>query len=483
MKAGSWIPYIEASTKNAGEAFVVVNDYRRNDWRPMVFYTNNFGQTFTRIVDENKVSGYAMCIVQDPIESNLLWLGTDQGLYFSIDMGANWNHWTNGFPAVPVADLKIHPREHDLIIATFGRAFWVFDDIRPFRALVKTKGEAMKKPLVVFEAPDAYQAQYRSYTGTHFITDDIYAGQSKPRGAAMTIWVGKIDRPARTTDDATASAAPQGFPGGGGGGRGGFGGFGGGAGRGNSGQRAKVMVYDESNKLIRTYSTPIDTGMSRIYWDMRHDGVRFPSRQEVRPDADLPGGMDVLPGKYKIVVSIGNNKDSTFINVKADPRLEISAADRQAKAEAMAGFYKMIKPATDAFNRIREAQKSIKIVSDAAANAPEATKKELTQMSKTLTDSLSKLELLFVAPENQKGISRSQENLISTMSRASSYINASDGAPSPSAIIALNMAKKELNEVVNRVNNFFSKDFAAYQQKVESTPFSLLKKYEPIKVQ
>jgi hypothetical protein len=242
------------------------------------------------------------------------------------------------------------------------------------------------------------------------------------------------------------------------------------------------MVYDESNKLIRTYTTAIDTGMSRIYWDMRRDGVRFPSRQEVRPDADIPSGMDVLPGKYKLVVSIGKVKDSTIINVKADPRIEISLADRQAKAAAMEDFYKMASTATEVFNRIREAQKTIKTVGDAATNAPEATKKELTQLGKTLQDSLTKLELLFVAPENQKGISRTEDNFSTTIFRASSYIGTGDGAPGQSATIAINAARKELNSILERVNNFFSKDFAAYQQKVEAAPFSLFKKYEPIKL-
>ncbi len=471
VKPGSWIPYIEASKKNAGEAFVVVNDYRRNDWRPMVYYTSNYGQSFTRIVDENKVSGYAMCIVQDAVEPKLLWLGTDQGLWFSIDMGTTWNHWMNDFPAVPVADLKIHPREQDLIIATFGRAFWILDDIRPFRELVKAKGETVKQPLKVFAAQDAYQAQYRSYTGTHFITEDVFTGDSKSRGAAITVWVGKLEK-AKKGADSTASAAPQG----GGGGRG----FGGG-GSSRSGERVKVAVYDESGKAIRNFSAPIDTGMNKIYWDMRMDGVRFPSRQEARPDADLPGGADVLPGKYKVVVSYGTQKDSTMLMVNADPRLPVSDADRKAKALALDEFYKMVSTATDAFSRIRDAQKTVKTVGDALANAPADTKKELTKLGKTMQDSLGKLELLFVAPENQKGISRTDDNLTTTIFRTTSYLNASDGAPGQSAQITMAAAKKELNEVVNRINQFFTKDFATYQQKVEAAAFSLFKKYEPIK--
>ncbi|MBV6652228.1 MAG: hypothetical protein KI786_00640, partial [Mameliella sp.] len=86
-RPGSWIPFIEVSEDKAGEAFVIVNDYRRNDWRPMAYHTNDFGETFTRIVNEDQVEGHALSIVQDPEVKNLLWLGTDYGLYFSIDYG------------------------------------------------------------------------------------------------------------------------------------------------------------------------------------------------------------------------------------------------------------------------------------------------------------------------------------------------------------------------------------------------------------
>ncbi|MFN7118510.1 MAG: hypothetical protein ACK4TA_17060, partial [Saprospiraceae bacterium] len=351
---------------------------------------------------------------------------------------------------------------------------WMLDDLNPFRELAKTKGETLKQPLKIFATAPAYQAQYRSYTGTHFITEDIFTGESKPRGAAMTLWVGKLEKPKGGGDSQATAGA--GFGGGGFGG-----GFGGG--RSRSGERAKVMVYDASGKAIRTYSAPIDSGMNKLYWDMRMDGVRFPSRQEARPDADLPGGLDVMPGTYKVVVSYGGSKDSTMLTVNGDPRLPIAEADRKAKAVAYEDFAKMVSTATDAFNRIREAQKTIKTVNDATANAAADTKKEITQLGKALQDSLSKLELRFLAPENQKGITRTSDNLSTRIFMASSYLNASDGAPTQSAKITIDAAKKELNDIVAQLNTFFSKDFAAYQQKVEAAQFSLFKKYEPIKVQ
>ncbi len=137
LPEGSWIVQIKASNKTKGEALLVANDYRRFNYTPYVYRTKDYGKTWERLVDQNDVISYALCIVEDPLERNLLFLGTDDGLYVSIDAGNNWQKWTQGFPTISVKDLVIQQREHDLVIGTFGRAAWVLDDIRPLRAIAK----------------------------------------------------------------------------------------------------------------------------------------------------------------------------------------------------------------------------------------------------------------------------------------------------------------------------------------------------------
>ena len=136
---GSWIVQIKASNKKKGEALLVANDYRRFNYTPYAYKTVDYGATWKRIVGQNDVKSYALSIVEDPVEKNLLFLGTDDGLYISLNAGNEWTKWTSGFPTVSVKDLIIHPREHDLIIGTFGRAAWILDDIRPLRAIAKNK--------------------------------------------------------------------------------------------------------------------------------------------------------------------------------------------------------------------------------------------------------------------------------------------------------------------------------------------------------
>lgn len=461
-RPGSWIPYIEVSQKNAGEAFIVVNDYRRNDWRPMVFHTNNFGLSFTRIVDEKQVHGHALAIVQDPVEPKLLWLGTDYGLYFSIDMGKNWNKWTNGFPSTPARDLKIHPREHDLIVGTFGRAAWILDDIRPFRALVRSKGKVIEEDFVVFEAPDAYLASFRSYDGLHFPADAYYMGQNRSRSAMLTLWL----KPTEAKKEEKKEEEEQK----------------------KTGKKAKkkeaiIKVVNADGDTIRTFKSELKDGINRIYWNLRRDGVRYPSRREVKPGTPLPNGVSVLPGTYKLAISYDDWNGTTTVKVHADPRKGgYDVKDLEAIDATYTEFYSLVKKATEGFNQLKEARKTIKRVNEAMTNLPKDTKKEIGKLGKDLQEKIKELEKLYMQPEGLKGIQRVVTNLNGTLRTTSRYLAAYDAKPSQATQIMMDRSKIETKEVLDKVNTFMTSDFKHYQEKVEGMKYSLFKKMEVIEL-
>ncbi len=490
MNPGSWIPHIEVSNNNAGEAFVIVNDYRRNDWRPMAYHTTDYGATFKRIVDENKVTGHALAIVQDPEVSNLLWLGTDYGLYFSIDSGDTWNKWTNGYPSVSTRDLKIHPRESDLVVGTFGRAAWILDDTRPIREIAKTNGAILKDTFAVFKPSDAYLAEWRSVDGTRFVGDGMFQGSNKSSAGMITVWVKPPEKKAagskQSSDKEEATkkkkskgkkqeasskkpapstqqpAAKK---------------------RGGKDKKVKVRVINNNGDTIRTFTSKVDTGMTRIYWNLREDGIRYPSRREAKPDDDLPSGYEALPGTYKLVLTYGKHKDSTNITVHPDPRIRFSLSDARAVRAATDDFYKLVNAATDAWKKLGEGKKTIKRVDAALVNAPDSLKKEIVELGKALQDSIKNLEKVYFDPPNQKGIQRNPNTLRSTLFRASSYIGNSEGEPSQSAQIMTEKARREVTDVVDKINALFENDFAEYQKKVEEVQYSLFKDYEPVKME
>ena len=449
LPENAWVTQIEVSTHNAGEAFMVVNNYRQNDWRPMVFHTKDFGQSFQRIVTEKEASGHALSIVQDLEEPGLLFLGTDHGLYLSLDYGRNWTKWTKGYPSVPTQDLKIHPREHDLIIGTFGRSIWIMDDIRPLRSIAKSKAEVLNKPLATFPAPDAYQVTYRSVDGNRFVADAHYSGQNRPRGAMLTLWI----HPDSLQKDLTKKV------------------------------EVKVEVKDMEGTIIRTYKRKVDSCFNRMTWNLRQDGFRFPSRRTPKAGSPLPSGTEVVPGEYEVVFSYKDYRDSTRVKVVGDPRNPNHTQAMQNKQQASKELAGIVEVATEGFSRLREARKTIKLVDGQLGQVPDSTKQEIVKLGKSMVDSIQKLEDLYMLPQGLKGIQRTPDVINNYLYTASSYLRSSDwsrGEASQMATYAVEQAREKVDEAIAEINTFFAEDWKAYQEKVESIPRPIFKEYEAL---
>ncbi|THH36402.1 VPS10 domain-containing protein [Neolewinella litorea] len=488
MNPGSWIPYIEASPINPGEAFVVVNDYRRGDYRPMVYHTTNYGESFTRIVDENKVSGHAQAIVQDPVQENLLFLGTDQGLWYSLDYGDSWTRFDAGFPHVSTRDLKVHPREHDLIIATFGRAAWILDDIRPFREMAREGAEILQDSFRLFPAPDAYAWESRSYQGTRFYAQGQFQGEDRPGGAMLTYWVRpggpsetvdpdsvdvsqltrfsiidpeiKEDIPGRETGSLQKAFADQNeeidpIP--------------------APKEKVKIQVIDvQTGDTIRTYTDKPRWGMNRTSWNLRRDGVETPSRRERKEDADAPNGISVTPGTYRILMTYGDHTDETIVTLHADPRDSFRGAARYAARDRMyAELEAEVNKVTAAWDRLQEARKSLKRVEDAAANAPKAVKDTLANHRKELLKHIDRLEEIVTEPEDLKGIQRNPTNLQSYLYSARNYIAQIEGEPSQMARLMLEQFSEKGDDFVRQVNAFLTGEMREFQDEVRAANLSL----------
>src|SRR5258708_30262383 len=194
MPKGAWVPQITASTYNAGEVFVVVNNYRQFDFKPYLFHSKDYGQTWESLVSASQVgdNNYMLSVAQDLVEPKLIFLGTENGMFISLDEGKTYTKWTSGYPAgVSTMDLVIHPREHDLAIGTFGRAIYVLDDIRPLREMVKEGTQVLNKTVHLFEPPDGYQVVYQDPPGILFPGNAMFLGENRQNGALLTYVINK----------------------------------------------------------------------------------------------------------------------------------------------------------------------------------------------------------------------------------------------------------------------------------------------------
>jgi hypothetical protein len=483
----AWIPYIEISKTNKNEAYVIVNNYRQNDFTAYAYKTTDLGTTWTRIVDESQVKGHTMSIVQDAEAPNLMFLGTDYGLYVTFDGGNKWNKWQNDFPSVSTRDLKIQEREGDLVVGTFGRAAWVLDDIRPLREIANSNGQVLDKDFRVFEAPHAWLHQNRSFDGVRFDGDGGFRGNNANSfGAMLTLWVkpkekkekkekaaegkkgkktkkkkGKKGKKAKKGEDKKPEAGKGKMKK-----------------KGKMPKKAKFKVYDDEGNMIRNFTRPLKGGLNRVFWYLDENGGRFPSYRTPRKDADPRGGVEVLPGTYKIVAHWGDHKDSTTVEIKLDPNLKVSMADMKARRQAVKDFEQLTDKAAKSFDQLKDAKKTMKLVESQMVNAPDSVKKQVKKMNKDLTTQLDSLMKLYTQPRGLKGIQRNPTNLNGKLFSAFQYLRRSSGAPQQNAKNAVKNFENSLTEVLKGVNAFFEEDWAEYQKAVEGMQYSLFKEME-----
>lgn len=475
---GVWVTQIQPSVKNKGEALLVANDYRRFNYTPMAYRTKDYGQTWTRIVDSNDVVGYALAIVEDPVESRLKFLGTDDGLYVSIDDANSWTKWTSGFPTTNAMDLIIHPREHDLVIGTFGRAIYVLDDIRPLRELAASGASILDKKLHVFNPPIAYQAANQQATGTRFGADATYNGENRRSGAMLTYVINKPEK------EKKAEVEPSGKK----------------KGKKNKAEAADEpkMAEDEKSKvkydsvfieifdgetLMRTMKlkAPKENGVQRAYWNMRQKGNYNLSRRKVNRKRE-PSGKFVRPGTYKARISYGDQKDSTNVTVAYDPRLSMSASAIAAKNEALDRIENGEKLAFEAVEQLKE---SIKLAGDFEKQLTKKDKevlKDAIELCKTTKDTLNSFLNAFIGKEDKRqGITRGQpQSVRNSLQSAQFYTGSATHAPGSTELNLIEKFEKDLAEAIKPVNDYFESEWPKFRETIEPIDLSPFKDYEKI---
>ena len=175
---GAYVSRIEPSHFDAGTAYITIDNHRSADYNIYIYRTTNYGDSFTRIVSGIPPdAGTVHAIREDPVNANLLFAGTEFGLFVTFDKGGKWSKVKSGLPTVPVFDLQIHPRDHDLILATHGRSFWILDDIS---ALEDMNAQTLTSDLKIVGARTGVQwkmADYRSFLGTsNFLAPNAPSG-------------------------------------------------------------------------------------------------------------------------------------------------------------------------------------------------------------------------------------------------------------------------------------------------------------------
>ncbi len=319
VPAFSPVSHVEPSAAAAGTAYIAFDRHMFDDLGPHIYRTENFGKSWTRIVNGLPDQGWVWVVREDPKNPDLLYAGTELGLYASYDRGDNWQklHLKN-LPTVSVHDILIHPRENDLLLGTHGRAIWVYDDATPIQQLPQTKGK--KAHLFPIRPATAHRMMPSNYGWG----DKEHRAPNPPYGALISYFlVEKMaakppKKPEDGKGDAPAEDAPKPE---------------------KKKPRVKLEIFDSGGALVREVKNPpMEAGVNRVAWDLAHEPPRPRRDRDPGPRSDFfgpPSGPRVLPGTYTARLTVDGQPQERQFEVKLDPTLKVSVEQLKA-AHALA---------------------------------------------------------------------------------------------------------------------------------------------------
>ena len=508
VPANTWIPEITASRHGNGTAFIVFDDHRRSNWTPYLYRTTDYGKTWTSLVTKN-IQGYALSIEQDPVDPDLLFLGTEFGLWMSNDAGKSWLKWTHGVPTVSVMGLVVHPRDHDLVVGTHGRSAFVLDDIRPLRTVSK---ETLSAPLHLFEVPPAQSYRIRQKEGSRFLGDAEFRGENEAYGALLTYSLNLPGLPHPTEEkerqrkeqereaarkvrvpetgvpevvedvpkepeastirkDEKAAQKPEPA----------------GQSAGDKPPQVDIEVSDAGGKVIRKLKGPANLGINRTSWELGRDQFKRPKSDEPPSEFQPQSGPEVPPGTYTVKVKFRSHEASQTVRVLPDPRHPIDAAARQANYDAVVRAGGLYETVTNAIERIRQTRIDIDAVlakqkkDDEPAATTEKAPDPIVKAAGDLKKKLDAMEKRLWVPPKTRGIV-AETDVQNKISYPLFSLQSSWDAPTPSQLAYLNRAEAELRKILVDYNRLYSEDVARFREDVRKLNVQLLPDMEPIEI-
>jgi len=419
----SWVSSVEAGAHDANTAYAAFDRHTFGDMDPHIFKTTDSGKTWTPILAEGSgVRGYAHVIKEDPVNSNILYLGTEFGLWISLDGGGHWAQYKgHELPTVAVRDIVVHPRESDLVFATHGRGIWIIDDISPLRKLTP---EVMKQDAIFLQAKPAQQRLEAN--GGWAEGSAAFSGPNPPDAALITYYQSKRHI------------------------------FG----------KMKLEVSDAQGKVVDTLPANSRRGISRVEWPMRLKAPRVPPAATASFEASQ--GPRVLPGTYTVKMTRGKETYTTQLVVELDPRAKFNIDDRKLEFDAAMKLYNLLGDMSfdvDRINGVHDAflDRSAKLRGDAAS-------------AKRLQDLADKLEVLRkkIVATTEGGAVTGEERIREKTTQIYGAVLNYEGRPTNEQASRIDSLKKELHDVATEFDTLVGKELPGVNKTLSQ------KKLEPI---
>src|SRR5947199_2694883 len=415
----SWVNWVQASSFTACTAYAAFDRHTFGDMAPYVFKTTDYGKTWTPILTEQDpkgVRGYAHVIKEDPVKSDLLFLGTEFGLWVSIDGGKNWAQFKgNHFPAVAVRDLAVHPRDNDLILATHGRGIWIIDDITPLRALTPD----LLNQDVAFVSARPVQQRIEG-TGGWANGDAVFVGDNPPDAAVINYYQRERHL------------------------------FG----------KMKLEVVDASGRVIDELPASKRPGLNRVTWTMRAKPPRVPPAAQIAVGGIR--GPRLVPGMYTVRLTKAGKVCETKLTVGLDRRAKFTEADRNAQFDAAMRVHVMFDEESALMDRIVGLRKTL---AQNGAALPEGD-----PLRKNVSDFDGKVDGVRkkIVATTERGAITGEERLREHTDQLYGAILSYEGKPADYQLAYIETLKRELGDVTKDFDQLLATDLPALNESLKS---------------
>jgi len=430
----TYVSRVIASHFDGGTAYATFDGHWDDDFKPYVFLTTNYGESWESISSNLPEGGTVNVVREHHRNHNLLFVGTERGAYVSVDKGRKWVRMKGNLPIAPVDDIAIHPRENDLIFGTHGRSIWILDDISPLEQLTD---EILASPSYLFKIRKAMLFIPFDHKST--IGHKAFVAPNPPFGAVISYYLKD-----KVTEEAT------------------------------------IVIEDMEGKRIRELKGTGESGINRVTWDLRYSDPPQVTGGEFGRyfQSQAP---KVLPGEYKVTLKVSNREINETVKIAGDPRVDISFEERKAQHDALYALYttspllqRTCHTLDDMLSQASAVEKTLKELSDAPGLILEETGAILRKMNDI------QLELVGNPKLGWSGVSDSvRGNLILLGRNLQGYT----GAPSQKQAQRIKRYSEHLLNLVEKTNNLIEEDISRLNTIMSQKGISLQISVEKIKIQ
>ena len=411
-----WVTWVQASRYDEGTAYATFDRHMYGDMKPYAYKTTDYGKTWTPLpVQAAGVRGYAHVIKEDARNASLLFLGTEFGLWVSIDGGQSWAQYKgSNFPAVAVRDIVVHPRTFDLVLATHGRGIWIVDDISPLRSLTPELMQQDAAFLPIRPSPQWMETNAGWPEG-----DAAFTGPARPAEAAIPYY----QRTRHIFGD------------------------------------LKIQIYDAQGNLVDTVTPSEHRGVNRATWSMHLKPPHVPPAASALFGATI--GPRVLPGVYTIKMTKADKAYTSKLEVVLDPRAKYGLEDRKAQFDLVTKISAMLNHMSWAVDSIIGVRDGARMrAANLGANDP--LRQRLIQLSEKADAVRSK-----IVATKEGGMITGEERLREYLGRLYGDVNGFDGRPTDAQVERANALGKELEDVIREFRTLTDQQLPPLNRQLE----------------